>query len=659
MGTAFPLATVFSAVAFTSWYSGWRPAMVTTIGGFLAADLAFIAGRTPLFGRPLVPELFGGGVYLLTCVSIVVLGEAGRRALRRQEAGQRDLAAANLALEQKVEAHALLAAIVASSGDAIVSTTPAGTITSWNPGAEQLLGYPAADAVGRDVRMTVPRDRLDELRNILDRTGDGGRIDHLDTVRVTRDGERRDVSLTVSPIHDRHGQVSGSSIVARDITQRKAEERERHRHEEEHRLLVAIHDATRGLQSASDVMLETVTHAGRYFAATRCAYGEVDVEADTILITRGFTRDVPTVEGLYPLATFGDSLVAALKGGHTVAIDDARTHPWTSGPTVAATYARMAIASMLVVPLMRTGRLVAILVVCDGAPRSWSPHDSGLLEQVAERTLFAVESARATAALRESRDVLALAMRAGRMGAWSRDVATGTVWWSPELESIVGLPPGGFDGSEDAFYDIVHADDWPALAQAVEAALRSQADYRVEFRFRHASGEWRWMEGRGKAAYGADGGPRMLYGLGIDVTERRSAVEALEQADRRKDEFLATLAHELRNPLAPIRNAACSVLAMSADGNERHRAGPARSWSARSSTWCAWSTTCSTCRASRAARSTCAASHHAGRCVRDAVDTSRPLVDAAAKHGSISRCHREPVFVNGDRTVWPRCSPTC
>ena len=125
MGTAFPLATIFSAVAFTSWYSGWRPAVVTTIGGFLAADLVFMPGRTPLFGRPLVPELFGGGVFLLTCASIIGLGEAGRRALQRLEGGRRDLAAANLALEQQVEAHALLAAIVASSGDAIISTTAA------------------------------------------------------------------------------------------------------------------------------------------------------------------------------------------------------------------------------------------------------------------------------------------------------------------------------------------------------------------------------------------------------------------------------------------------------------------------------------------------------------------------------------------------------
>ena len=504
------------------------------------------------------------------------------------------------------------------------------------------------DALGRDVAMIVPPDRMDEQRHILERTSAGGRVDHLDTVRVTCDGEPRDVSLTVSPIHDSRGQVTGMSMVARDITQRKAAERERQRHVEEHRLLVAIHDATRGLQHASDVMLETVTHVGRHFAATRCAYGEVDVGADTILITRGYTRDVPTVAGLYPLATFGDGVVAALKGGHTVAIDDVGVHPWTAGPSVAATYARMAIASMLCVPLMRTGRLVAILVVGDGVERAWRAHDGELLEQIAERTLFAVESARATTALRESRDVLALAMRAGRMGAWSRDVATGTVWWSAELESIVGLPPGGFGGSEHAFYAIVHPDDQPALAQAVEAALRSQSDYRMEFRFRHASGDWRWMEGRGKASYGADGTARMLYGLGIDVTERRNAVDALELADRRKDEFLATLAHELRNPLAPITS---GLHLLRATGGTGDAADQARAIIERQVAQMVRlvDDLLDVARISTGKTELQSAPMDLADAVRDAVETSRPLIEAA-DHQLDLAVPDPPVFVYADRT---------
>ena len=136
------------------------------------------------------------------------------------------------------------------------------------------------------------------------------------------------------------------------------------------------------------------------------------------------------------------------------------------------------------------------------------------------------------AALRENRDVLALAMRAGRMGVWSRDLRTERVWWSSELEEIFGLPSAAFEGTEVDFLDFVHDDDRPLIATAVGDALASHGDYAVEFRFRHASGEWRWMEGRGRAVYD-DGVPVMLYGLGIDITARWQAQAALVESESR------------------------------------------------------------------------------------------------------------------------------
>jgi PAS domain S-box-containing protein len=129
--------------------------------------------------------------------------------------------------------------------------------------------------------------------------------------------------------------------------------------------------------------------------------------------------------------------------------------------------------------------------------------------------------------LQESRDVLGLAMRAARMGIWTRDLVTGEVWWSRELEELVGLPEGGFVGTEAGFIDIVHPHDRASVADAVAQALDQKRDYAAEFRFRHAQGGWRWMEGRGRAAYDRRGRATTLYGLGIDITARKEAETAL------------------------------------------------------------------------------------------------------------------------------------
>lgn len=119
----------------------------------------------------------------------------------------------------------LLAAIVDSSDDAIVSKTLDGVITSWNRGAERLFGYTAQEAVGQHISLIIPLNRRDEEVTILERLGRGERIDHFDTVRQHKDGTPLDISLTISPLRDSAGTVIGASKIARNISQRKRTER--------------------------------------------------------------------------------------------------------------------------------------------------------------------------------------------------------------------------------------------------------------------------------------------------------------------------------------------------------------------------------------------------------------------------------------------------
>jgi PAS domain S-box-containing protein len=116
---------------------------------------------------------------------------------------------------------AWLAAIVDFSSDAILSKKLDGTITSWNAAAERMYGYPAAEVVGRSIEMLVPADRFEELRGMDERLARGERVPPLETVRLTRDGRRIDVALTMSPIIDPAGAVVGASGIGRDISERR------------------------------------------------------------------------------------------------------------------------------------------------------------------------------------------------------------------------------------------------------------------------------------------------------------------------------------------------------------------------------------------------------------------------------------------------------
>jgi diguanylate cyclase (GGDEF)-like protein/PAS domain S-box-containing protein len=172
---------------------------------------------------------------------------------------------------QAEEAMLQMAAIVESTDDGIYSKSLDGVILSWNRGAERLYGYTASEAIGRSVAILVPPDRPRELPEMLVRLRRGERIEHVETERVRRDGSRVHVSLSVSPIGDSAGRITGSSEIARDITGRKRAEAQI--------AFLAYHDSLTGLPNRArfdELLTMGLARARRHGLALALLYLDLD-----------------------------------------------------------------------------------------------------------------------------------------------------------------------------------------------------------------------------------------------------------------------------------------------------------------------------------------------------------------------------------------------
>ncbi len=171
------------------------------------------------------------------------------------------------------------------------------------------------------------------------------------------------------------------------------------------------------------------------------------------------------------------------------------------------------------------------------------------------------EEKRASETLRINQERLNLAQKASQAGSFEWNLRTNAVIWSEETEAIFGLAPGSFGGSYEDWTRCVHPEDLSRAEQELGRAIvdgEGASEYRVAW----PDGSVRWIQARGKVFFDEAGEPLRWIGINMDVTERkrmeesfRRQAEALREADRRKNEFLSILAHELRNPLAPISNA--------------------------------------------------------------------------------------------------------
>jgi PAS domain S-box-containing protein len=350
-------------------------------------------------------------------------------------------------------------------------------------------------------------------------------------------------TFSYSPLHDGEGRVMGMHCTCIETTARVEAERGA-------AFELALADALRPLVSSDDAIATASALLGQELGVERVMYGEVDDARNTFYVPRDWKRHgASNLSGnTFPIAAFGDDVAAAGRAGEVIAVTDVRSDPRTAAHQQAYLVA-MGVTASLLVPLVKEGRLLAFLALGHERPHRWSEAEIALARGMTARLWTAVDLARAHAALRDERDRSQLIFDSIAEGFVLLDAD-----WTVRQVNAEGLRLASRTAAQALGRN--HWDVWPEAldtgsGRMYHQVMRTRAAGRAEYLHRKPDGEERCYEVR---AYPTrDGG---IVAFFLDITERKQAEEKLRAADQRKDEFLAMLAHELRNPLAPISAAA-------------------------------------------------------------------------------------------------------
>ena len=317
--------------------------------------------------------------------------------------------------------------------------------------------------------------------------------------------------------------------------------------------MVDLSDRLRGLDSAAEIVAVATEMLGRRLGAARAMYVEMDSSIDTFFIEQDWCAvGVPSVAGVTRrLGDFGPLAIALLRN-QVIAVENVSRDPDASGHQEA--YTAISVMSHMAVPLVKNGQLTAVLVVHASRPRQWSDTDIALARETVELTWIAAESASLQSRLRRERN-----QSQEILNSMAEGFALISADWTVLQVNALGAEMTGRSQAEVVgrslwqSYPEVRGTEAAAMYERVRQNGQAET---IETPFMLPDGRPIWLEGR---AY-----PLAQERLAIffrDITARKLIEQELAQSNRRKDEFLAMLAHELRNPLAPIR-AASDLLAM-------------------------------------------------------------------------------------------------
>jgi PAS domain S-box-containing protein len=501
MGDSLPLVTLFGAVAAAVWLGGYRLAIPITLVGYLACHVLFIPPRGH-FDLTNKSNVVGLVAYLFTCALIIAFGQAARFAHLRAN-----------------ERREVLRVTLRSIGDAVITTDTDGHITYLNNVAESLTGWSQDDALGQplaSVFQIINETTRQPVESPAERTLREGIVVGLanHTVLIQRDGNERPIDDSAAPIRDEHGHVSGCVLIFRDVTAQRLTDREKADQLLTARLLASI------VENSNDAIVSKSLDGiiQSWNAAAERLFG---FRADQA-IGRHISIVIPSER-----IAEEDQIITQLRAGQR--IEHFETERMRSdGERIPV--------SLTISPIKdESGNVI-------GA--------SKIARDITETKRAESERQKFVTLIENSTDFIGMCDLAG----------------VPFFVNRAGLEMVGLENIDEArrvqVSDFFFPEDREKIMNEFFPEVLQNGHGEIEIRFRHfKTGEARWMAYKVLVLTDTSKQPVAYATVSQDVTERKRLEQALRrlaadlsETDRRKNEFLATLAHELRNPLAPMSN---------------------------------------------------------------------------------------------------------
>ncbi|MDQ9171687.1 PAS domain-containing protein [Oxalobacteraceae bacterium R-40] len=572
---------------------------------------------------------------------IVLLREIAHRicnALERAHNESRHLQSQQMQLtHQRAETELLRKLFQEAPGFIAILKGPDHRFEIVNDAYLQTIGY--RQVVGKTMQDALPEMHEQGYIELLDYVYRSGKpyVAKEIPVRLQRrtdaGPEERFLNFVYQPVFAADGTVEGIFVEGNDVTDQVQAQRKEH-------FLLELADRLRPLSSSESIVSAAAELVGTYLGLSRALFAEVDREKETFRVRQDWARDGErSAVGLSKkLNSFGPVIIDALRAGQIINSDDVMADPRCRDS--APEYTLCGIRAYLTVPLVKNGNFEFMLCLHKKDPYQWTDHDRQVALETAERTWAAVESATAQTELSIVRDQSLYVFNTMTEGFGIVD----SDW------TIIQMNSEGLRMKQMKSEDVIGHNHWEVfpelagteLAATYERVKATRIAETCEFFHTGRDGKNIWLEVRTYPA--RDGGLAFFF---RDISIRKEFEHKLKLADRRKDEFVAMLAHELRNPLAPISAAADLLQMAQLDEESLMATSDIIARQVRHMT----SLINDLMDVSRVTRGLIRLDSkvlHASDIVADAVEQVRPLIVSRGHHLSV-QLPSEPVLVQGDQ----------